>query len=567
MWRLAGIAVAAPKRGGRRTHVARERRRDDVAEIIFTSGATADPKGVVITHRNILANIVPVEREVLKYRRWGRPFFPLRFLNLLPLSHLFGQAMATFIPPMLPGTVIFMRGYNPVEIVEQIKRRKVSVLVSVPKILDVLKEHVLRVAPDPPIPGPKQHVARRWWRYRKSHRAFGPKFWSFVVGAAPLDGALEAFWGELGFVVIQGYGLTETAPIVTLNHPFGTKKGSVGKAIAGVEVKVAPDGEILVRGDNVTRATTARPKPARPSRRRLHTGDIGGTEAGPHLHQGREGDDRHAEGLNVFLGTWARCAALPAKDAVVDGPGPARARPRVVVPDPGVGRASISTPSATRQPGARRSPKIPRLGVAGPELCPHRRHAQAKRREVKRWVDGARRRRPQPIAAPPPSSPRCSASPAADIDRRRSRRWLSSLGRVELLMALEHAQTTIDEAPREARRSAIWHGWRRRRERGRKRRSRSEAGGAASAGRRRRRATGRGRSPSRPNRRWPFTWVRNASLPTWILPIGRIFAGEGKARAPPGPARSSRSPPTPEPPGRPHDPVVAAAPLALSGGH
>ena len=89
---------------------------------------------------------------------------------------------------------------------------------------------------------------KRWWIYRDVHRMFGFKFWAFVVGAAPLDPELEAFWGRLGFVVVQGYGLTETAPIVTLNHPLRAAKGAVGKPIGGVEVKIAEDGEILVRG-------------------------------------------------------------------------------------------------------------------------------------------------------------------------------------------------------------------------------------------------------------------------------------------------------------------------------
>ena len=210
-------------------------------------------KGVVITHRNILANIVPVEREIATYRKYGRPFFPLRFLNLLPLSHLFGQAMAIFIPPMLPGVVIFMHGYNPNEIVRQLKTRRVSVLVCVPKILDVLRGHILRLCQTAgEMPPDKPHIIVRWWRHRKVHRLLGWKFWSFVVGAAPLDPPLEEFWSRLGFLVVQGYGLTETAPIVTLNHPLKARKGTVGVPLAGVEVKIAPDGEILVRGENVT---------------------------------------------------------------------------------------------------------------------------------------------------------------------------------------------------------------------------------------------------------------------------------------------------------------------------
>src|SRR5262249_48143992 len=283
--------------------------RDDVAEIIFTSGATADPKGVVITHRNVLANIVPVEREVLKYRKWGTAFAPIRFLNLLPLSHMFGQAMATFIPPMLPGVVVSMRGYNPGQIVQQIKTRRVSVLVSVPKILDVLREYVIRANPQldvrsPPKGSSLMRIVKRWWKHRGTHRLFGWKFWAFVVGAAPLDAQLESFWAELGFAVIQGYGLTETAPIVTLNHPFDTKRGSVGKAIPGVEIKVADDGEILVRGENVT---TGYFNAAEETARAFddgwfHTGDIGEMKPdGQVFIRGRKKEMIVTpEGLNVF---------------------------------------------------------------------------------------------------------------------------------------------------------------------------------------------------------------------------------------------------------------------------
>ena len=436
--------------------------RDDVAEIIFTSGATAEPKGVVITHRNVLANIVPVEREVLKYRKWGRPFFPLRFLNLLPLSHMFGQAMATFIPPMLPGIVVFMRGYNPGEIVAQIKTRRISVLVSVPKILDVLREHVLRVAlgtsiDDAPVRAGKQHFAERWWRYRHVHRLFGLKFWAFVVGAAPLDAELEAFWGELGFVVIQGYGLTETAPIVTLNHPFGTKKGSVGKAIAGVEVKIAADGEILVRGENVTtrllqrgRGNRARVRGRLVSHRR-HRRD---RRRRPAVHpRPQEGNDRHARGAER-LSRGCRARAEPASPACATRRSSACRSDRrervhaVLVLDPG-----IDADAVVREANAQLDDhqKIRRALVwPEPELPRTEGTRKLKRAAIRDWVQSGGAA-PRLVAGRRPTrSPRWSRStPAARISRRTTtleELGLSSLERVELMVALEDAfQTRIDE--------------------------------------------------------------------------------------------------------------------------
>lgn len=419
---------------------------DDVAEIIFTSGATAAPKGVVITHRNVLANIVPIEREVRKYRAWGRPFFPLRFLNLLPLSHMFGQAMATFIPPMLPGTVVFMRGYNPAEIVAQVRRRRVSVLVSVPKILDVLAQHVRRAHPaTAELPATAGHVARRWWRYRDVHRAFGPKFWSFVVGAAPLDPTVEEFWSRLGFLVIQGYGLTETAPIVSLNHPFASRRGSVGKAIAGVEVRIAPDGEILVKGENVTRGYYGAERETADAFEDgwLRTGDIGELDAEGRLFiKGRKKEMIVTpEGLNVFPDDVER--VVNAQPGVVDSAvvgvtrgGEERVH-AVVVVDPGTDVDAI-----VRGANAALADHQRVRGISvwpGRELPRTEGTSKLRRRAIKQWLDTGTTAGNPAVAGPSIEALFARYAVGRDVrpETTIEELGLSSLERVELMAAIE----------------------------------------------------------------------------------------------------------------------------------
>ena len=497
---------------------------DSVAEIIFTSGATAEPKGVVITHRNILANIVPIEREVAKYRRWGRPFFPIRFLNLLPLSHMFGQAMATFVPPMLPGTVVFMRGYNPQDIVRQVKSRRISVIVSVPKILDVLRDHLLRAFPESQSAGgQRRHWTRRWWIYRAVHRAFGWKFWSFIVGAAPLEGELEEFMRGLGFVVIQGYGLTETAPIVTLNHPFSTKKGSVGKPIGGVEVKIAADGEILVRGDNVTRGYFNAPQASAEAFEDgwLHTGDVGGFDENGQLYiRGRKKEMIVTpEGLNVFPEDVERAinAQPGVRDSAVVGvtrDGEERVH-AVLVLEPGSDAHRVvrgaNTALADHQ-------KIRSTSLWPLEELPRTEGTRKlKRREIRAWVEaggatapprGARGEESIEMLVARVAHGGTEVSPATTIEEL----GLTSLEHVELLMALEERfQVTIDEGAFAAARTV-----------GDLARLVEPAAVPAGAQPRPAEAAEPVVFPSW-NRRWLARAVRRASLATWILPIGRLF--------------------------------------------
>jgi long-chain acyl-CoA synthetase len=438
--------------------------RDDVAQIVFTSGATAEPKGVVIRHRNIMANVVPVEREVLKYKKYARPFLPLRFLNLLPLSHMFGQSMATNIPPMVDGTVVFMRSFNPHDIVRMVQTWRVSVIVCVPKILDVLKEHALRSDPSAAhVPEGRLSIPKRWWKYRAIHRLFGLKFWAFVVGAAPLSSALEEFWRRLGFVVIQGYGLTETAPIVTLNHPFKTRTGSVGTPIAGVEIKIAEDGEILVRGENVTTGYYEGVEGGvSPSGGRvvdaegwLHTGDIGERDAdGRVFIKGRKKEMIVTpEGLNVFPDDVERVLNAisgvreSAVVARIEG-GEERVHAVLVLDDPA---ASVEATIATANRSLQDHQRIRSVSVwtAG-DLPRTEGTKKLKRQMIRDWVATGGRPTATAHAGDDPVAAliaRFAGGRELGAGTSLADLGLSSLERVELMVALEdRLQTRIDES-------------------------------------------------------------------------------------------------------------------------
>jgi len=253
---------------------------DDVVEIVYTSGTTGEPKGVVHRHRNLCANLQPFRTEIAKYKKWAGLFQPIRILDLLPLSHMFGQSLGLFMPLFLEGAVAFTSEIHPGKIIQFVRENRISVLVCVPRILENLKNEFER--------GTRGQTPRPL----QARRRLGWKFFAFVVGGARVDPELENFWKRQKFAVIQGYGLTEASLVIAVNHPFSTRTGSVGKVVRGQDVTLAPDGEILVRGESVTATQDGW----------LHTGDLGEIDAEGRLYfRGRKKDVIVTkEGLNVY---------------------------------------------------------------------------------------------------------------------------------------------------------------------------------------------------------------------------------------------------------------------------
>jgi long-chain acyl-CoA synthetase len=273
-------------------------------QILYTSGTTSAPRGIVHTHGNVLASINVLEPEFAKYQRYIHWVHPVRILETLPLSHVFGQFMGIWVPALLAGETHFEDVLVACHLVERIRRQRISAAAVVPRVLELIRAHLLAEIPDLPKRIAAVRHRRFWWKWwylLDVHRRFGLKMWGFVSGGASLPDEVERFWNDIGFLLVQGYGMTETTALATLNHPFHPTQGVVGKPLAGREVRIAEDGEILVRGATLAAGTWRDGRMEERGDEWLHTGDLGSIDEAGNVHfLGRKSDVIvAASGMNI----------------------------------------------------------------------------------------------------------------------------------------------------------------------------------------------------------------------------------------------------------------------------
>ena len=270
---------------------------EDVATIVYTSGTTGPPKGVVQTHANHIAALRASSQTTPTTEGWVHLLF-------LPLAHSFGR-LESFLGPYEGLVTAFAESLDKVG--ENLREVRPHFICSVPRVFEKVYARILagveagsplkkrifnwalgvgrRVSrlqqerkPVPPLLALQHRLAHRLV-FSKLHAALGGRLQWAVSGGAPLSREIAEFFHAAGILVLEGYGLTETCPVLTFNRPSNFRFGSVGQALPGIELKIAPDGEILARGPNIaTRGYYKQPEATREvfdADGWFHTGDIG----------------------------------------------------------------------------------------------------------------------------------------------------------------------------------------------------------------------------------------------------------------------------------------------------
>jgi long-chain acyl-CoA synthetase len=227
---------------------------EDVAELVFTSGTTGHPKGVILTHRNIATNVRMLSVLV-------PPTPENRVLSLLPLSHMFEQTTGLFTPLSGGSSITYVSSLRPDVIFEAMAQSRVTSMSCVPQVLELFragvdrevrrqgKERQFRMLMSTAGALP---IAARRILLRQLHSKFGGALNFMVVGGAAADPELCRWWERAGIKIIAGYGMTEASPVVAAHSLRRRFFDSVGPPLPGIDVRIAEDGEILIRGDNVT---------------------------------------------------------------------------------------------------------------------------------------------------------------------------------------------------------------------------------------------------------------------------------------------------------------------------
>ena len=289
---MEGDAVAA--RGAVEARLASVTR-DDIACIIYTSGTSGSPRGVMLHHGAILHNVLAAGHVLADDFGWEEE----RFLSFLPLSHALEHTAGLYLPLGLGADIWFSEGLD--KLSSNLEEAKPTFMIVVPRLFEILREKIIKGVEKQGAAakflleraihlGERQIAGRRSWKdgpvgallgatIRPKVRArFGGRVKALVSGGAPLNPEVGGFFQAMGLTMLQGYGQTESAPVVSCNYPgAGIALHTVGPPLRGVEVKIADDGEILVRGELVMKGYWKNPEATAAALADdwLHTGDIG----------------------------------------------------------------------------------------------------------------------------------------------------------------------------------------------------------------------------------------------------------------------------------------------------